>query len=66
MHDYLAEMASMMVFFTTAAAVFPFVELGTTTGAATISLPAQNDGVVNVPAGFAFGNTTQTRVYVSL
>ena len=47
----------------------PFIELGTTTGVGTSALPAQNDGVsgvINVPIGFAFANTTQTTVYVSI
>ncbi len=46
-----------------------FIELGTTTGADTVTLPAQNDGVssgINVPMEFAFANTTQSLVYVSL
>ncbi len=45
----------------------PFIELGATTGVRTVSLLAQNDGVsgvINVPTGFPFANTTQTTVYV--
>ena len=51
-----------------AAESLPFIELGATTGANTVTLPAQNDGVssgINVPMGFAFANTTMSMVYVS-
>ena len=47
----------------------PFIPLGSTTGASLVSLLAVNNGVsgvINVPRGFPFGNTTHTSVYVRL
>ena len=49
-----------------ASSSFPFIdfERGNST-----ALPTQNDGISNpidVPYGFAFGNTTQTTIYVRL
>ena len=46
----------------------PFIELGRTAGIDGVTLPALNDGlsgVVDIPIGFALGNSTQTVVYVS-
>ena len=47
----------------------PFLELGRTAGVDHVTLPALNDGVsgvVNIPVGFAVGNSTQTNIYVSI
>lgn len=48
--------------------VFPFLELGRTAGVDAVTLTALNDGVsdtIDIPFGFAFGNSTQADVYVS-
>lgn len=46
----------------------PFLELGRTAEVDSVTLPALDDGLsgaVNIPIGFALGNSTQTAVYVS-
>ena len=45
----------------------PFINLGTTPGVRNNSLSAVNDGtsgVIALPKGFPFANTTHTTVYV--
>ena len=56
----------MSLFWVGASSSFPFIDFARGDSTA---LPIQNDGIsraINVPNGFAFGNETQTTIYVRL
>ena len=49
--------------------ILPFLELGTTAGIDRVTLPVLNDGIsdaIDIPFGFALGNSTQADIYVSI